>query len=86
MLGGCRPSSGLRLANQILQHRELVGRGVRMLPVRSWVMRRAVMRHSLLISNTPHWWLQSLEFGWIPIDPGAMAVKGAMTMLIRRSS
>jgi len=26
-----------------------------------------------------HWWLQSLLFGWIPIDPGAMAKDGVMT-------
>jgi hypothetical protein len=26
-----------------------------------------------------HWWLQSLVFGWIPIDPGAMAMDEAAT-------
>jgi hypothetical protein len=30
------------------------------------------------------WWTQSLVFGWIPIDPGGMAVDGATTMLTRR--
>ena len=24
-----------------------------------------------------HWWFQSPVFGWIAIDPGAMAVEGA---------
>jgi len=53
--------------------------GVRLVPEQSLGNPTADESTWLGRCENQHWWLQSLVFGCIPIDPGAIAVDGAAT-------